>query len=141
MVGNTPKRNTPASDCFSSLIISFTCAVCAKITRAWSIIFSPIAVGQTGCTVRSNNFTPNSSSNFWIIALNVGCVTRQYSAARAKWRNWSTAKIYSNCCIVIYQIRLSYRFLLCKDRNFQFDNKHFPPYLCSTEKKKTSINH
>ena len=32
---------------------------------------------------------------------------------------------------------LSYRFHLCKDRNFQFDNKHFPPYLCNTEKKES----
>ena len=32
-------------------------------------------------------------------------------------------------------LSLIHIFHLCKDRNFQFDNKHFPPYLCSTEKK------
>ena len=28
-------------------------------------------------------------------------VTRQYSAALAKWRNWLTARMYSNCCKVM----------------------------------------
>ena len=56
-----------------------------KITGdACSITLRPAGVGRTGCRFRSNNLIPSSSSSFWIIILNVGCVTLQCSAAFAK---------------------------------------------------------
>ena len=42
--------------------------------------------GWTGSCERSKIFTPSSSSSFWIIMLNVGCVTKEASAAFEKWR-------------------------------------------------------
>ena len=60
-----------------------------------------VKVNSIGFFDRLKIFTCNWSSNFWICMLNVGWVTKLWSAATVKFLYSATDKTYFNCVMVI----------------------------------------
>ena len=80
MVGIMPMTASPLSSPFSAATSSLSCEALCRVTRAWAMIFSPSAVGRTGCAPRSNMLTSRAVSMLRMPALRVGWVTPQASA-------------------------------------------------------------
>ena len=91
MLGPTARRSSPVSACRVSSASSRMRSASVTVLTASATTRRPTAVGSTRLFVRSKSRRPSSSSRLATILLSVGCVMPQWSAARAKLRNLSTA--------------------------------------------------
>ena len=93
-VGMTARLSSPSNLPPIFLAICSNTWASYSTERACSRILAPSGVGTMGCLDLSKIRMSNSSSSFCNCILNVGCVTKQASAALAKWRWLSTATMY-----------------------------------------------